>query len=142
HVGKFSRGLGRFTAVDHLPPEELPDKEYPFILTTGRVIYHWHTGTMTRRSKGLSTIYPENIAEINPEDAMKLNIKDGEKVKVVSRRGEIEIKVNITERTQPGVIFITFHFAESTANILTISALDKVSKIPELKVCAVKIEKI
>ncbi len=142
HVGKFSRGLGRFTAVDHLPPEELPDEEYPFILTTGRVIYHWHTGEMTRRSEGLSTIYPENVVEINPEDAMKLNIKDGEKVKVVSRRGEVEIKVNITERTQSGVLFITFHFAESSANILTISALDEVSKIPELKVCAVKIEKI
>jgi len=142
HVRKFSRGLGRFTAVDHLPPEELPDKEYPFVLTTGRVIYHWHTGEMTRRSKGLSTIYPENVVEINPEDAMKLNIKDREIVRVISRRGEIEIKANITERTQPGVLFITFHFAESNANILTISALDEVSKIPELKVCAVKIEKL
>jgi formate dehydrogenase alpha subunit len=142
HVGKFSRGLGRFTAVDHLPPEELPDEEYPFILTTGRVIYHWHTGEMTRRSKGLSTIYPENVVEINPEDAMKLNIENGEKVKVISRRGEVEIKANVTEKTQPGILFITFHFPESSANILTISALDKVSKIPELKVCAVTMKKI
>jgi len=142
HVGKFSRGLGHFSAVDHLPPKELPDDEFPYILTTGRVIYHWHTGEMTRRSKGLSTIYPENVVEINPEDAMKLNIKDGEKVKVISRRGEIKIKANITERSQPGVLFTTFHFVESNANILTISALDEVSKIPELKVCAVTIKKI
>jgi len=97
---------------------------------------------MTGRSKGLDTIYPESIVEINPEDAMKLNIKDREIVRVISRRGEIEIKANITERTQPGVLFITFHFAESNANILTISALDEVSKIPELKVCAVAIKKL
>jgi len=142
HIDKFSRGLGRFSAIDYLPPKELPDEEFPYILTTGRVIYHWHTRTMTGRSKGLDAIYPESLVEINPEDAIKLNIKDGEKVKVTSRRGEVILKVEVTERTQPGVVFMTFHFDKSNANILTISALDEVSKIPELKVCAVKIEKL
>ncbi len=142
HVEKFSRGLGHFSAVDHLPPKELPDDEFPYILTTGRVIYHWHTREMTGRSKGLDKIYPESFVEINPEDASKLNIKDGEIVRVISRRGKVEVKAEVTERTQPGVLFMTFHFAKSNANILTIRALDKVSKIPEFKVCAVKIEKI
>ncbi len=140
HVGKFSRGLGRFMPVDWLPPAEQPDEEYPFVLTTGRVLYHYHTGSLTRRAKGLAAIYPEGKVEIHPEDARTLGIADGAMVRVSSRRGSVTAKAEVTERTQAGLVFMTFHFAEAAANMLTIAALDPVSKIPEYKVCAVKVE--
>ena len=103
HVGKFSRGVGRFAAVDHVPPAELPDDEYPLMLTTGRVLYHWHGGEMTRRARGLDAMYPEALVEINPEDAERLGIGDGQLIKVASRRGEIVAKAEVTDRVQPGV---------------------------------------
>jgi len=140
HVGKFSRGMGRFTAVDHLPPAELPDDEYPLMLTTGRVIYHWHGGEMTHRARNLEAMYPEALVEINPKDARLANIDDGALMKVASRRGQIIAKAQVTDRVEPGLIFTTFHFAESAANFLTNPALDPESKIPEYKVCAVKVE--
>jgi len=140
HVGKFSRGLGRFVAVDWLPPAEQPDEEYPFILTTGRVLYHYHSGSLTRRSRGLSAIYPAGRVEIHPEDARRLGIADGATVRVSSRRGSVSALAEVTERTQPGLIFMTFHFPDAAANVLTIAALDPVAKIPEYKVCAVKVE--
>ena len=142
HVGKFSRGLGRFVAVDHVPPDELPDEEYPLMLTTGRVIYHWHGGEMTHRARNLEAMYPEALVEINPKDALKTQIRDGELMKVASRRGEIVAKAEVTDRVEPGLIFTTFHFPESAANFLTNPALDPQAKIPEYKVCAVRVEPV
>jgi predicted molibdopterin-dependent oxidoreductase YjgC len=140
HVGKFSRGLGHFSAVDWLPPAEEPDEEYPFIFTTGRVLYQYHTGSMSRRSEGLNAIYPEALVELNTRDASKLGMSDGDMVKVSSRRGEVTARALVSDRTKPGVVFMPWHFAEAAANKLTIAALDPVAKIPEYKVCAVKVE--
>jgi len=142
HVGKFSRGLGRFHAVEWQPAAETPDAEYPLVLTTGRVLYHWHGGAMTHRSAGLDEIYPEALVEINPQDAARLNIADGDMVKVASRRGEVTAKAEVTDRPDPGVVFMTFHFQEAAANLLTNPALDPVAKIPEFKVAAVRVEPI
>jgi len=140
HVGKFSRGLGRFAAVEHAPPDELPDDEYPLMLTTGRVIYHWHGGEMTRRARSLAAMYPEALIEIHPHDAQDAGIGDGELMRVSSRRGEIVAKAEVTDRVEPGLVFATFHFPESSANFLTNPALDPTAKIPEYKVCAVRVE--
>ena len=140
HKDKFSRGLGLFTAIEFIPPNELPDKEYPFLLSTGRVLYHYHTGTMTTRSKGLSERCPESLVEINPVDADKLSIAEGQKVKVTSRRGTVEAKASITQKSAPGAIFMNFHFTETAVNLLTNPALDPIGKIPEYKICAVKLE--
>jgi predicted molibdopterin-dependent oxidoreductase YjgC len=140
HVGKFSRGLGHLSAVDWQPPAEEPDEEYPFIFTTGRVLYHFHTGSMTRRSAGLDAIYPQALVEINTADAIKLGIADGDTVKVSSRRGEVEAMALVGGRTEPGVVFMPWHFAEAAANKLTNAALDPTGKIPEYKACAVKVE--
>ena len=142
HVGRFVCGLGKFAPLQYKPPAELPDKEYPLVLTTGRNLYHYHTGTMTRKVAGLNTIEPEGVIEINPADASSLKIKDGDKVKVISRRGEVAVKAKITEKSPPKVVYMTFHFAESAANLLTNTALDPVAKIPEFKVCAVRIERV
>ena len=140
HVGKFSRGLGHFSAIDWLPPAEEPDEEYPFIFTTGRVLYQYHTGSMSRRSEGLNAIYPEAVVELNTEDAFKLGIADGDRVRVASRRGEVTAKAEVSNKVEPGVVFMPWHFAEAAANKLTIAALDPIAKIPEYKVCAAKVE--
>jgi formate dehydrogenase alpha subunit len=142
HVGRFVCGLGRFTPLQYRPPAELPDKEYPLILITGRSLYHYHTGTMTRKVTGLNAIEPEGVVEINPLDASYLKIKDGDKVKVISRRGEVITKARVTEKSPPKAVYMDFHFAESAANILTNSALDPIAKTPEFKVCAVRVEKL
>ena len=142
HSQQFSRGKGRFMPLEYKPPAELPDDEYPLMLTTGRSLFQYHTGTMTRKVKGLNTFMGEEKAEINPEDASSLGIADGDRIKITSRRGEVTARAKITEASPPGVIFMTFHFAESPTNILTNTALDPVSKIPELKVCAVRIKKL
>ena len=142
HEKTFSRGKGQFTPVDHKDPAELPDEEFPFILTTGRVAFQYHTGSMTRRISSLAREAPTGFVEINPQDAQKLKIDQGEKVKVESRRGEIEIDALITDKIIPGTVFIPFHFAECAANQLTNSSLDPEAKIPELKVCAVSIRKV
>jgi len=143
HTEKFltSDGLGNIFPVEYGDPAELPDDEYPYILTTGRIIFHYHTGSMTRRSKHMADEINEGFIEIHPEDARKLGIKNKDLVKVVSRRGEVTVKANVTENIKKGVVFMPFHFAETTANTLTNPALDPNCKIPELKVCAVKIEK-
>jgi formate dehydrogenase major subunit len=141
--GKFSRGKGLFTAIEFKAPKENPDEEYPLILTTGRSLFHYHTGTMTRRSSALHAHKPENVVEINPKLAKQLNISDGEYVKLSTRRGSIKVKAYITDMIKKHVVFTTFHFAEAAANILTnADSLDPVAKIPEYKVCAVKLEKI
>ncbi len=142
HKGKFSRGLGHFTPIEFKEPQELPDEEYPLTLTTGRMMFHWHTGTMTRRSEKLHREVPDGYAEISPEDAESLGIGKSEIIRLVSRRGEIETRAWITRRVPPGVVFVPFHFAEAAANVLTNAALDPVAKIPEYKVCAVRAEKI
>jgi len=142
HVGEFTRGKGRFMAIEHIPPQELPDKDYPILLNTGRVLYHWHGGEMTRRAKGLLEIYAKPLAEINPIDAELLNINNEDKIKISSRRGEIQAEAWITDRVPPGSIFASFHFPDSPVNELTIAALDPIAKIPEYKVCAVRVEPI
>ena len=142
HKTKFSRGLGHLSAVEWLPPAEQPDDEYPLTLTTGRVLYHWHGGSMSRRSEGLNEICPEALVELNPIDAQSLNIEDGDMVRVSSRRGAVTAKAEVVDRPDQGVVFMTFHFREAPANVLTIAALDPIAKIPEFKVCAVKVERV
>jgi formate dehydrogenase alpha subunit len=140
--GGFPRGKGRFTLVKHKPSVELTDKDYPFILTTGRQLFHYHTGGMTRRVKPINAVSPESYVEINPEDAKRLSIEDGKKVKVSSRRGSILVKAKVTKWPAAGVVFIPFHFKEAAANALTSStSLDPLSRIPSFKVSAVRIEK-
>lgn len=142
HRKKFVKGLGTFITVDFIPPDELPDNEYPFLLTTGRIYFRYHTATMCGRTSVLEREEPEGYVEINPSDAERLGIKDRSKVKVISRRGEIELRANVTDRTPEGSIFIPFHFREARANILTNPATDPEAKIPEYKVCAVRIEPV
>lgn len=142
HGKVFSRGLGRFSAVNYRDPAEIPDDEFPLMLTTGRVVAHYHTGTMTRKCWGLNGTHPEEKLELNPADAEALGIQEGDRIKVTSRRGSLITGVQITTRVPAGLTFMTFHFTESPVNALTNSAADPVSKTPELKVCAVRIEKI
>jgi len=142
HKDKFVRGKGLFHAIEFIPPAELPDKDYPLILSTGRVLYHFHTGSMTRRDEGLNFRYPQGYVEVSPVDAMEMGVEDGEKVRVASRRGKIEIPVQVTPRSPQGTVFIPFHFFEAAANRLTNTALDPIGKTPEFKVCAVKVEKL
>ncbi len=141
HTEQFTRGKGHFIPLEYKPPMELPDDEYPLVLTTGRNLYHFHTGTLTRKVKGLNILRSEELVEINPSDASALGITDGEMVKVISRRGEVTAKARVTEVSPAGVVFMTFHFAESPTNILTNPALDPIAKIPEFKVCAVRVER-
>jgi formate dehydrogenase alpha subunit len=140
HVGQFARGLGKFHPIEHIPPAEMPDDDFPMILSTGRVLYHWHGGQMSRRSKGLLEIYPQALIEVNEEDAAKLGLDGNKRVRVSSRRGSIEAEALVTDRVPPGMVYANFHFPEASANELTIAALDPVAKIPEYKVCAVKVE--
>jgi len=144
HIGKCSHpdGLGVFHAIEWKAPAEVPDAEYPFVLTTGRCIWHWHTGSMTRRSKHLDEEVPTGWIEINTEDAKALDIVDGEMVKATSRRGTINVPAKVTKDIMKGVMFMPFHFAECAANVLTNNALDPIAKIPEFKACSVKVEKI
>ena len=142
HKDRFSRGKGAFTAIDYKAPAEVVDGAYPMWLSTGRSFAHYHSGSMTRVSPSLNQEVPEGYVEISPVDAKSMAIKDGERVKVSSRRGEIQIKARISGKVNRGVVFIPFHFAETAANVLTNSAYDPVAKIPEYKVCAVKVEKL
>ncbi len=139
HAQSFSRGLGKFHPVHFLPPKEMPDNDFPFVLTTGRMLQHWHTGTMTRRCEILDDLVPTGFVEINPSDAEALDVRDGMDLEVASRRGKITVPAKITERVFPGCVFMTFHFKENPANALTIAALDPIAKIPEFKACAVRI---
>lgn len=141
HKDKFTRGKGKFHAIEYLDPAEMPDDDYPFFLSTGRMFAHFHTGTMTRASQHLHDEQKTGYVEVSSEDAEKLSFKDGEIVKLSTRRGEIEVPVKISRMVKPGLLFVPFHFAENAANMLTNSAFDPIAKIPELKVCAAKIEK-
>ena len=141
HIQRFAKGKGSFFAIEYQHSAELPDMEYPFVLTTGRVHWHYHTGTMSRKGTALNRLYPEALAEINTEDAKGLKVVDGDYVDIVSRRGSIRVKAKVSNITDRGVAFVPFHFYEVAVNKLTINALDPVSKIPEYKICAVRIEK-
>ena len=143
YLDKFLRGNEKavFKAVNYRPSDEMPDDEYPLILTTGRVLYHYHTGTMTRRSEGLNNLYSMEKVMINEKDAEKLGLTAGDRIRIRSRRGEVVAGINPVTSVKEGTVFMTFHFAESCANELTNTKLDPVAGIPELKVCAVNIEK-
>jgi formate dehydrogenase alpha subunit len=144
HGGRFGTpsGKGRFMPLEYRESEELPDEEYPLILTTDRSLYHFHTSTMTRRVEGLEALHEEELLMINPVDSDRLGVEDGEIVEVSSRRGRIRVRADVTEICPPGVVSLTFHFFESPTNELTNAALDPLAKIPETKVCAVNVSKI
>lgn len=140
HIGKFPRGKGLLSALTYRPPAEEPDAEYPMRLSTGRILQHYHTGSMSRRAPVLDRLVPHGDVEIHPEDAMALGLSDGAPVKVATRRGEVTTTARVTPRVTPGSLFMAFHFAEAAANRLTNDALDPVAKIPEFKVCAARVE--
>jgi formate dehydrogenase alpha subunit len=142
HAGKFARGLALLSPLEYRPPAEEPCAEYDLVLSTGRILQHFHTGSMTRRSIILDTLVARGHVEIHPEDARKRGIADGDKVAVATRRGRIETAALLTERVARGSIFVPFHFAEAAANVLTNDALDPVAKIPEYKVCAARVERV
>lgn len=137
----FPTGLGRFNAIEHKYPIEMPDKQYPFTLVTGRRREHYNNGSMSRRNAGIIKLWPNERVEINPVDAKKLGIKDGEFVNMVSRRGKIKIKAWVTEKSRPGRVFAAFHFDDALTNTVTNSVFDPIAGTPEYKACAVKIEK-
>jgi formate dehydrogenase major subunit len=133
-------GKAHLVPAEWMPAKELPDAEFPFVLNTGRLLEHWHTGSMTRRSFALDAIEPEARVFIGIEDAGRLGVADGDFVRVTSRRGSIELKAKLSHRETPGSCFIPFHFREAAANLLTIDEIDPFGKIPEFKFCAVRIE--
>ncbi|MBW2178207.1 MAG: molybdopterin-dependent oxidoreductase, partial [Deltaproteobacteria bacterium] len=139
HREQFTRGNGLFHAIEYIEPAEQVDDDYPMYLTTGRVLYHYHTGTMTMKSAGLNERSPACFIEISQEDAEKYALNDGAQATVASRRGDIQARVKISDKAVAGTIFIPFHFVEAAANKLTNAALDPISGIAEVKVCAVKL---
>lgn len=139
HSGKFARGLGAFSPAAYRPSAELPDKDYPYALSTGRCYFHFHTGTMTRRSQLLDREERFPYVEVSPEDAKELEIRDRGWVYVSTRRGEVRAMAHVTDVADKGVLFMPFHFEEGPANLLTNNALDPVAKIPEYKICAARI---
>ena len=134
-------GRGRFVSADWTAAPELPDESYPLVLNTGRLIEHWHTGSMTRRSRALDAISPEARVVMHPEDAEGLQIGEGDWVTVESRRGVVRVRVSISTRESRGAIFLPFHFREAAANLLTLDELDPDGKIPEFKFCAVRVRR-
>ena len=140
HTTQFTRGKALFHAIEHQPPAEIPDKKFPYFLTTGRVLYHYHTGTMTMRSRGLNQLSPECFVEISSKDAQGLGLDNGAMVDVSSRRGKITARLKVSSKAVQGAVFIPFHFAKAAANELTNAELDPTAKIPEFKVCAINIE--
>ncbi len=140
HTKQFTRGKGRFMPIDHVPPAEKPDDDYPMVMSTGRVLYHWHGGQMTRRAKGIMEVYGSALVEVNPNDAEKMGLIEKSFVRITSRRGHIEAQAWVTDRVPPGMVYANFHFPEASANELTHASLDPVAKIPEYKITAVKVE--
>jgi len=141
HQGAFTRGKGKFHAIDHQKSKDEADKEFPFTLTTGRRYAHYNTSTMTGRCKTLVNEFPEPIAQINTVDAGQMGLKDGDQVRVISRRGEVITPIRVGNVVPPGSLFMDFHFASANSNVLLGTFLDPVSKTPDYKVCAVKLEK-
>lgn len=140
--GNFTRGKGLFAKTDWIPPAEMPDEEYPLILSTGRRLWHYHSGTQTRNSVGLEALFPEELLEMNAADAEPLGIKSGDLVKASSRRGDITLRAWVNERATPGLCWTAFHFEEACGNVLTIDAYDPVTETAEYKVCAIRVEKV
>ena len=136
----FPRGKAHFGVPHHWPPEEEPDREYPLVLVTGRRLYHYNCGSQTRRCENFSEVAPEEYLEINPKDARALGVRDGELVRVISRRGSIEVKTKVTTSVQPGQVFLSFHYPETLTNIITSEALDVKTLTPEYKVAAVRVQ--
>ena len=141
HREQFTCDKGVFNGIDYIPPAEIADDEYPMYLTTGRLLYQYHTGTMTMKTGGLNEIAPESFVEISPRDAGEYDMQDGSMVDIASRRGNIQAKIKVSKKAVSGTVFIPFHYALAAANRLTNAALDPISGIPEYKVCAVKLTK-
>ena len=141
HREQFTRGKGLFHAIDYIEPAEMVDDEFPLYLTTGRLLYQYHTGTMSMKTQGLNEIAPEAFVEISPQDARKFEVQEGSRVNIDSRRGTIQARIKISPKAVAGTVFIPFHYARAAANRLTNAALDPISGIPEYKVCAVKVSK-
>ncbi len=141
HTEIFTRGKGRFMPLEYKAAKELPDGDFPLVLTTKRSLYHYHAGTMTHKVSSLNTLLGEGLVEINPFDAATMSIKDGEMVSVISRRGSVRAKAKLSGLTPAGVVSMDFHFPDTPTNVITNPALDPVSKIPEFKVAAVRIER-
>ncbi|KJS68361.1 MAG: formate dehydrogenase [Peptococcaceae bacterium BICA1-7] len=140
HASSFTRGKGLFQSIDHIPPAELPDREYPFLLSTGRILYHYNV--TTPYSAGIQSIWSKEFAEVNPYDAERLGVESGDRVMVASRRGELTTRIGVTDRVPPGMIWMSFHYKDSPTNALTSNAVDPVTKTGEYKVCAVKMQKV
>lgn len=142
HCERFATpdGRARFMPLEYKPPAELPDDEFPLLLTTDRSLFHYHTGTMTRRTPGLEKLDGCELLKVHPDDASRLNLDNGQTVRLRSRRGAVTVQVQVSEVCSPGTVSLTFHFVETPTNVLTHAALDPVAKIPETKVCAVRIE--
>lgn len=141
HRESFTHGKGVFHPLRATGPVEEPDEEYDLALTTGRMAFHFHTGSMTRRSPSLEKEAPEGYVEINPRDAEKRGVADGEMVRLHTRRGVVKLKARVLETIKEGTLFIPFHFAEAAANVLTLGVLDEEARIPEFKVCACRLER-
>ena len=139
HAQAFTRGKGLFQSIEHIPPAEMPDGNYPFLLSTGRILYHYNV--TTPYSPAIQSIWPEEYAEVNPEDAARLGVDYGDKVKVYSRRGELSTRIQVTDRVPPGVIWMSFHYKDSPTNALTSDAVDPITKTGEYKICAVNMVK-
>jgi formate dehydrogenase major subunit len=133
-------GKALMVPVEYAPPVELPDDEYPFVMNTGRQLYHWHTGTMTRRASGLDAREPTPVVEIHPDDAAKMGVSEGDLIRLTSRRNTMVSAARVSERVAPGQVFVPFHFREAAANLLTNPILDPYAKMAELKCCAVRVE--
>ena len=140
--GKFTCGLGVLKAIDWIPPAEVPDQEYPMVLSTGRRLYHYHTRTQTGRCEGINVLLSEETADISAADARKKGIADGEMIKVKSRRGEVKVRARVTREVPEGLVWMAFHFREGNANWLTNPAYDPITQTAEYKACAVRIDKI
>jgi len=138
YAERFPRGRAKFHPLEYLPNAEMPDEEYPLVLSTGRVLEHWHGGTLTRHS-WIDDLFPEALMDIHPADAARLGIEDGRPVRVTSRRGSIVLRARVTTKTNIGVVFIPFHFREAAANLLTTDAVDPQAKIPEYKAAVVRV---
>jgi predicted molibdopterin-dependent oxidoreductase YjgC len=137
----FPCGKAQFKPAEWKPAAECADAEYPLVLTTGRRLWQYHTGTQTRKSRGFNELCPEELIEVNPADAAKLGVENGEYVFAVSRRGRVKVKTWVTDRVQEGVCFMTFHFSEACANVITNNAFDPVAGTAEYKACAIRLEK-
>ena len=142
HAGGFTRGKGAYSPAPYKPAQELPDADYPLVLSTGRILYQYNACAMTDKTPGINEIANESFIEVNRADAAALGIEDGERVRVSSRRASIETQARVSDKTNPGQTWMPFHFQDGNSNWLTNAALDGISKAPEYKVCAVRVEKL